>query len=91
MALPAPESLSPKEFPTFLAYLHTLLQDLPEDLPVRDSPMSQSKYFSFMSFQIDEELLDRTGTEIGVLNEQFKAVFGWKSRTTGDQILSIEE
>lgn len=89
MALPAPESLSSIEFPQFLTYLRTLLRDPPIGLPVGNSPFS--KYYSFMSFQIDEELLDRTGTEIGALNEQLKVVFGWMTRTSGDQILSIEE
>ncbi|KAF8426149.1 hypothetical protein L210DRAFT_935198 [Boletus edulis BED1] len=79
----------PNEFSRFLSYLRLLLRDLPPALPVRDSTVS--KYSSFVSFEVEEELLGRTDAEIGALNEQLKAVFGWKSRTTGDQILSIEE
>ena len=78
IAFKLPTQVGIPKFSKFLAYLRTLLQDLPEDLPVEDSPVSQSKYFSFMSFQINEELLDQTGTEIGAF-KLFKTVFGWKT------------
>ncbi|KAG2737955.1 hypothetical protein P692DRAFT_201858164 [Suillus brevipes Sb2] len=35
------------------------------------------------------EFRDRTGSEIGALNEQFKQIFGWKTRTTGSGIIKL--
>ncbi|KAH7884293.1 hypothetical protein F5I97DRAFT_1830800 [Phlebopus sp. FC_14] len=52
---------------------------------------NSSKYRTFLAFDLDTELLDQTGCEVGALNEQFKGVFGWMTRTSRDQILCIEE
>ncbi|KAG2072972.1 hypothetical protein BDR04DRAFT_1141453 [Suillus decipiens] len=89
MSFSAPESLTPAEFQGILEYLRILLQNLPTALPV--SSAFTSKYLAFLSFTIDAELLDRTGSEIGALNEQFKQIFGWQTRTTGSGIVAIEE
>ncbi|KAG1734372.1 uncharacterized protein EDB91DRAFT_1146790 [Suillus paluster] len=89
MSFPAPESLTPAEFQGILEYLRILLQNLPTALPVGSA--FTSKYLAFLSFTIDAELLDRTGSEIGALNEQFKQIFGWQTRTTGSGIVAIEE
>ncbi|KAG1729099.1 uncharacterized protein EDB91DRAFT_1160234 [Suillus paluster] len=89
MSFPAPESLTPAEFQGILEYLRILLQNLPTAFPVGSA--FTSKYLAFLSFTIDAELLDRTGSEIGALNEQFKQIFGWQTRTTGSGIVAIEE
>lgn len=91
MDLPLPEagSLTPNEFLDFLKHLQAIIRDLPSELPTGDPATSQ--YSTFLSFQLDEDLIERTGSDIGALNEQFKQVFGWKARTTGDQLLSIDE
>ena len=89
MAIPNPETISHAEFPILLAHLRTLLRQLPDTLPIGDA--ASSKYQMFLSFKLDADLLEQTGSEIGALNEQFKAVFGWKTRTTGDGLLSIDE
>ncbi|KAF8124090.1 hypothetical protein EV363DRAFT_1454853 [Boletus edulis] len=87
--IPTPESLTPEEFKGFLKYLDTLLQNLPDALSV--GIPTASKYDIFLSFTLDDALQERTGCEIGAFNEQFKGIFGWKARTTGDGILPIEE
>ncbi|KAG1800735.1 uncharacterized protein HD556DRAFT_1438734 [Suillus plorans] len=89
MSFPAPESLTPAKFQGILEYLRILLQNLPTALPVGSA--FTSKYLAFLTFMIDTELLDRTGSEIGALNEQFKQIFGWQTRTTGSGIVAIEE
>lgn len=50
--------------------------------------------YPFGTFQIDRGLLERiehTEDEVGAINETFKRIFGWKTRTTGDGILEIKE
>jgi hypothetical protein len=89
LLFPAPESLTLTEFQGVLKYLRTLLQNLPTALSVGTA--FTSKYLIFLKFMINNELLDHTGSEIGALNEQFKQIFGWKTRTTGSGIIMIEE
>jgi len=89
MPFPTPESLTPAEFQDVPVYLRTLLQNLPPALPAGTS--LASKYLIFLSFTLDDELQECTGSEIGALNEQFKQIFGWKTRTTGSGILLVEE
>ncbi|KAN0096962.1 hypothetical protein V8E55_001408 [Tylopilus felleus] len=90
MVFLASESIPPNQYLHFLAHLQILLVNLPSDLP-HGSDLMTSKYKAFLSFTIDEELLECTGSEVGAMNKQFKQVFGWKTHTTGDQILSIDE
>ena len=85
MPLPTAETILPTEFPHFLEHLQGLLRNLPDAMPVGD------KYSTFLSFSLDPELVENTGHEIGALSEQFKRIFGWRARTTGDGVLPIEE
>lgn len=83
------ESLTPNGFMCLLQHLREIIHDLPRELPLGNP--ETSTYSCFLSSQLDGDLLKQIGSEVGALNEQFKQVFGWKARTTGDQILSIEE
>ena len=65
-----------------MVHLESLLNNLPDAIPIGD------KYSAFLAFVLDPELVDKTGHEIGALSEQFKRIFGWQARTTGDGILS---
>ena len=85
MLLPTAETILPAEFPHFLQHLESLLNNLPDAIPIGD------KYSAFLTFVLDPELVEKTGHEIGALSEQFKRIFGWQARTTSDGILSIEE
>ena len=63
---------------------------LPPTLPLRDSA-NPGHYGLFLDFTLDDDLMEIIEDEVGVINEQFKRIFGWKSRTTGDQIVPITE
>jgi hypothetical protein len=71
-----------------LSELRILLSNLPKTLGL---PSRSKTIYPFVGFELDPELLDRTGDEVGALNEQLKGAFGWKSRTTGDGIIPILE
>ncbi|KAK0489221.1 hypothetical protein IW261DRAFT_1589351 [Armillaria novae-zelandiae] len=47
--------------------------------------------YPFATFCIDQAILECTEDEVGAINESFKAIFGWRTCTTGDSILDIEE
>ncbi|KAK0479736.1 hypothetical protein IW261DRAFT_1478913 [Armillaria novae-zelandiae] len=47
--------------------------------------------YPFATFCIDQAILECTEDEVGAINESFKAIFSWRTRTTGDGILDIEE
>jgi hypothetical protein len=71
-----------------LSELKLLLAHLPAELP---SPPAQATKYPFLDFQLDPVFLERTESEVGAINESFKAIFGWDARTTGDGIISILE
>ncbi|KAI0643457.1 ribonuclease H-like domain-containing protein [Trametes meyenii] len=80
-----------EDFGAFLSRLRLLLdpQNLPTQLPLRDG--YESKYAVFLNFELDPEILEKTEGEVATVSEQFKGVFGWQARTTGDGIIPIEE
>ena len=80
---------APASFSACLHQLRVLLKNLPETLPYTE--VKESLYYSFKSFSVSDELVEKTGSEESALNEHFKSVFGWKTRTTGDGILDIVE
>ncbi|KAA1474805.1 hypothetical protein DENSPDRAFT_350604, partial [Dentipellis sp. KUC8613] len=87
------DSLSLHMATTDQAQLHELrelLKNLPAGLSL-PSDDYKSKYSCFLSFGLDTDLLAKIEDEVGTLNEQFKGVFGWHTRTSGDGILVIEE
>jgi hypothetical protein len=89
MPYPPPEKASYHDIIEILSKLQVLLRDLPARLPCGDG--LSSKYGDFLNFSLDDDILDKTGDEVATLGEQLERVFGWKSRTTGDTIIPIEE
>ena len=91
--LPGVEFLSHDDFRSqILDRLKLLLDNLPRQLPLRTGPdWADSKFSQFLFFRIDPDLLEKTGCEVSALSEQLKGIFGWKTRTTGDGIVPIEE
>jgi hypothetical protein len=78
----------PNDAASKLRYLRTYLDALPKSLP---SPQrGELPKFPFRTFRLDAEQEQECGT-IGAVNEGFKRIFGWKTRTTGDGILEITE
>ncbi len=69
--------------------LKPLLENLPRQLPIKSA--ADSAFAPFLFFQIDSDLLEKTGYEVSALSEQLKRVFGWQARTTGDGIITIAE
>ena len=80
-----------RSFETLLTRLRLLLSptNLPAALPLQNG--TGGAYSSLMNFQLDQDLLERTESEPGTVNERFKAIFGWKARTTGNGIIPIVE
>ncbi|KAI0683439.1 hypothetical protein BC835DRAFT_1311037 [Cytidiella melzeri] len=80
-----------EDFVYFLDHLRLLLdpKNLPQQLPLVNK--INSKYAVFINFQVDAELLAHTEDEVGTVSEQFKRVFGWQTRSSGDGILKLEE
>jgi hypothetical protein len=89
MPYPPPEKASPDEIGNILGKLEVLLTDLPSQLPRGDD--FDSKYGAFLAFALDEDILEKTGDEVATLGEQLEHAFGWRSRTTGDNIIPIVE
>ena len=89
MPYPSPETVSPDKLVEILAQLKRLLMNLPSELPLRDA--FNSKYSTFLNFNLDPEILDKTGDEVATLGEQLEHIFGWQTRTTGDGIIPIVE
>ncbi|KAK0477282.1 ribonuclease H-like domain-containing protein [Armillaria novae-zelandiae] len=80
----------PMQSPTReLAWLRVLLLNLPTDLHAPKK--GEFTRYPFATFRIDQAILERTENEVGAINESFKAIFGWRTCTTGDGILDIEE
>ncbi len=72
-----------------LAWLRVLLSGLPSKL---DAPKKgEFTRYPFATFRPDQAYLERTEDEVGAINESFKSIFGWRTRTTGDGVLNIEE
>ena len=80
------------DFAAYLAHLHLLLNagNLPVSLPLHNKALG-SIYGAFLHFTINPDILEKTGDEVGAFSEQFKAIFGWKTRSTGDGIIPIKE
>ena len=78
------------------AAYHTCLRslldprNLPVSLPLRDKA-TESIYGAFLHFTIDPDIVEKTGDEVGAFSEQMKAIFGWKTCSTGDGIIPIKE
>ena len=53
--------------------------NLPSELPLRDA--FNSKYSTFLNFNLDPEILDKTRDEVATLGEQLEHIFGWQTRT----------
>lgn len=83
------ESLSHDDFRLLLDRLKLLLDNLPRQLLLKSA--ANSAFSTFLYFELDPDLLEKTGCEVSALNETLKGVFGWKARTTGDGIIPIEE
>lgn len=79
------------DFPAFLSHLRVLLdpKNLPQQLPQHDEP--SSKYGCFINFSVDPEILQHVEDEVGTISEQFKRVFGWATRSTGNGLLKLEQ
>lgn len=80
------------DFTQTLVELGSLLENLPSVLPLAKAS-DESRYSIFLPnrWVLDKDLMEKIEDEVGVMNEQFKQVFGWKTRSTGDGIISIEE
>jgi hypothetical protein len=89
---PAPETLSHQDLGPILDQLQLLLENLPDQLPLKPvNGPNASQYVSLIGFQPDEELVDMTGSKAGALNMHLKRLFGYTARSTGDGILPILE
>jgi hypothetical protein len=78
-------------FSAYLARLCSLLH--PGNLPVAlpNNEATKSIYGAFLHFTIDPDILEKTGDEVGAFSKQMKAIFRWKTRSTGDGIIPIKE
>jgi hypothetical protein len=79
-------------FAAYLTRLRSLLDpgNLPVNLPLHNKA-TESIYGAFLHFTIDPDILEKTGDEVGAFSEQMKAIFGWKTCSTGDGIIPIKE
>ncbi|TFY63854.1 hypothetical protein EVJ58_g2991 [Rhodofomes roseus] len=91
MTLEAPAGGAKQTFASFLSRLRVLLDplNLPPQLPLCCGV--DSKYSAFLNFSLDQDLLEMTESEIGTVNEQFKGIFGWQTRSTSNSIIWLEE
>jgi hypothetical protein len=80
---------SGEDFTAVLDKLEFLLANLPSQLPLLDG--FESQYYSFLSFNLDPDILEKTGDEVATLGEQLEFIFGWKARNSGDGIIPILE
>lgn len=69
--------------------LKLLLDNLPNQLLLKSTV--DCAFSMFLNFNLDPDLLEKTGCKVSALSETLKGVFGWKAHTTGDGIVSIEE
>ncbi|KAJ3859416.1 hypothetical protein EV359DRAFT_68177 [Lentinula novae-zelandiae] len=80
------ESILPTEVKQKLLWLRTLLDNLPNNLPTPQR--GEIPKYPFATFRPDVAFLQRTEDEVGAINETMKVIFGWKTRTTGDGIIT---
>lgn len=74
MPFPAAETISNEEFEKVLSKLKFLLANLPAQLPAVNG--AKSRYSTFLNFNLDPDILEKTGDEVATLGEQLKYVFG---------------
>ncbi|KAJ3791690.1 hypothetical protein GGU11DRAFT_751268 [Lentinula aff. detonsa] len=79
----------PPDIQNKLLYLQTLTENLPSTLHTPQH--GERPKYAFHNFRPDPAFLQRTEDEVGAINESLKVIFGWKTRTTGDGIITIEE
>lgn len=83
------DTLSHDDFQSqVLDNLKLLLDHLPWQLPLTNG---DSAFSMFLDFNIDPDLLEKTGCEVSALSEQLKGIFGWSAQTTGDGIVAIDK
>ena len=70
--------------------LRFLLTNLPQSLPCPQT-IQASKYKDFVNFTPDPVQIEYTGDEASAVSTQFKSIFGWQARTTGDGIIVLTE
>ena len=90
MPYPSPETVSPDELVEILAQLKHLLMGIYR-LNCHSENAFNSKYSTFLNFNLDPEILDKTRDEVATLGEQLEHIFGWQMHTTGDGIIPIVE
>ena len=44
-----------------------------------------------LAFELDPDIMEKTGDEVATLGEQLESVFGWKTRTSDDGVIPIVE
>ncbi len=76
-AYPAPKTVVSEGIQRILDDLNNLLSNLPAELPCRNT--TGSKYGTFVNFNLDEDILDKTGDEVATLGEQLEHMFGWQA------------
>src|SRR5882762_1777893 len=85
----AADNITHEDFTKSLSRLDYLLSNLPEQLPCADGP--DSRYGAFLSFELDSDILEKTGDEVATLREQLEHILGCKARTFQDGIIPILE
>lgn len=71
--------------------LRLLLENLPIQLPRKTSGNSLFESFLPLNFSLNQDLLEKTGSETSALSKHLKRIFGWQARTSGDGVVSILE
>ena len=70
MALPPPEKLMGIQISSTLSKLKYLLENLPPALPL----LNVSRYNTFLTFDLDPEILDKMGDKVATLGEQLEYI-----------------
>ena len=87
-----PAESNDASFSVVLAELQYLLLSLPPESKLPLIERSQdSLYAAFLNFSLNPELMEKIEDEVGVFSEQFKIVFGWQTRSSGEGIILIME
>ena len=90
MPFPTPENFFENEFEIALNTLHKTLSQLPNQISYKDAQNTAFKQF-FAPFTLDQDYFNKTEDEVATIGEMLEQAFGWKSRTTGDGTLPIQE
>ena len=96
LPIPPARTMSTKSndvsFETVLTEPHYLLLGIPPEpnLPFMENSQD-SHYACFLNFSLESDLMEKIKDGVGVFSEQFKSVFGWQTRLTGDGIILIVE